>query len=179
MPKRQLAKRPPAPTPPPAIGVDIGGVVIRPARKTGDTSFFTDAFLDTPAVDGAFDGVAALNQALYPGAVQIVSKAGPRTAEKTRLWLKHHRFHDITGVGEDRLHFCRTREDKAPIARRLGLTAFVDDRVDVLEHLGFVPLRVLFRETDALPPSPPPPAALIQAAGWREVLERLNAARAA
>jgi hypothetical protein len=51
-----------------------------------------------------------------------------------------------------RVRFCRERPDKAVIAAELGLTHFVDDRVDVLEHMvGVVTHRYLFG------PQPRPP----------------------
>ncbi|MEV7330303.1 hypothetical protein [Micromonospora sp. NPDC093244] len=47
------------------------------------------------------------------------------------------------------VHFCRTRPDKAPIARRLGLTHVVDDKLEVLGYLDSVPHRYLFRPRPA------------------------------
>lgn len=59
----------------PALGVDIGGVLIRPARDSGDTSFFSAGYLETPMVEGALDAVAQLNREVFPGRVHLVSKA--------------------------------------------------------------------------------------------------------
>ena len=70
------------------------------------------------------------------GRVWLVSKCGPRVEEKTRRWLEHHRFFELTGVAEDHLRFCRERPQKREHALDLGLTHFVDDRRDVLHHLG-------------------------------------------
>lgn len=64
------------------------------------------------------------------------------------------------------------RPDKAPVADRLGLDAFVDDRLDVLTTLGDgVRTRVLF--------GPQPVAVTLSAGvgtalGWREVLAILR-----
>ncbi|MEV0154471.1 hypothetical protein AB0H57_12125 [Micromonospora sp. NPDC050686] len=58
-------------------------------------------------------------------------------------------FHARTGIGPDRLHFCRTRPEKGPIAARLGLTHFVDDRLEVLGYLDTVGHRYLFRPRPA------------------------------
>jgi hypothetical protein len=42
--------------------------------------------------------------------------------------------------------FCRQRHEKAAICRELGLTHFIDDRLEVLSHLlGTVPHLYLFR----------------------------------
>ncbi|GAA4570717.1 hypothetical protein GCM10023176_29910 [Micromonospora coerulea] len=64
---------------------------------------------------------------------------------RTRHWLAHHDFHRRTGIGPERLRFCRTRPEKGPIAARLGLTHFVDDRLEVLGYLDTVGHRYLFR----------------------------------
>jgi hypothetical protein len=42
----------------------------------------------------------------------------------------------------------RTREAKAPVAANLGLTHFVDDRLEVLGYLTTVKHRFLFRPRD-------------------------------
>src|SRR5262245_8869002 len=74
----------------------------------------------------------------------IVSKCGPRTEKKTRLWLAQHKLLDTLGLDAQALHFCRERRDKAPICERLGVTHFVDDRMEVLVHLTSVRHRFLF-----------------------------------
>ncbi|MEU8111959.1 hypothetical protein [Micromonospora sp. NPDC048947] len=125
------------------LGVDIGGVIIEPADDDADTSFFGAHYLRTPAVVGAFDALAALGPAFDE--VHLVSKCGEATERRTREWLAHHDFPARTGVPVERLHFCRTRADKAPIASRLDLTHFVDDKLEVLGYLDSVPHRFLFR----------------------------------
>lgn len=47
-------------------------------------------------------------------------------------WLEHHDTFDRTGIDADRVRFCRRRADKATICAELGLTHFIDDRIDVL-----------------------------------------------
>lgn len=55
---------------------------------------------------------------------------------------------------KDHLRFCLKRPDKALHARQLRLTAMIDDRVDVLQHLeGIVGQRLLFGEQSR--PAPP------------------------
>lgn len=157
-----------------ALGVDVGGVIIWPARERGDTSFFSSGYLETPAVAGALEAVARLNAEVFPGAVHIVSKARSETAHQTLEWFEHHGFHAITGVPPERIHFCENREDKAPIARRLGLTAFVDDRVDVLRYMADVPTRVLFAAEAAWVPDNWRTSGAKLAVGWREALAHLE-----
>ncbi|WP_330440842.1 hypothetical protein OHB44_12430 [Micromonospora sp. NBC_00821] len=129
------------------LGVDIGGVIIEPADDDADTSFFGAHYLRTPAVVGAFDALAALGPAFDE--VHLVSKCGEATERRTREWLAHHDFPARTGIQVERVHFCRTRPDKAPIAGRLGLTHFVDDKLEVLGYLDTVPHRFLFRPRKA------------------------------
>lgn len=127
------------------LGVDVGGVLVDRIRADGsDTSFFSDRFLETPAVAGAFDTLARLGRERFGQRICIVSKCGPRTQEKTRLWLEKHKLLDALGLDARALHFCRERRDKAPICKRLGVTHFIDDRMDVLVHLRSVPHRFLF-----------------------------------
>ena len=128
----------PPPRAEPRLGIDIGRVIIAPVDESGaDTRFIGGTekeALDTPASPGAFDAIAAL-AAAFEGRVWIVSKCGPKVQERSRRWLAHRRFHELTGIPREHLRFCRQRRDKALHARQLRLTHFIDDRVDVLRHL--------------------------------------------
>jgi len=108
------------------IGIDIGGVIIGGAGS--DTSFFTDDFLSTPEVDGAFDTVKRL---AADHEIFFISKAGKTTAEKTVEWLQSRDFFTQVGVPENRLIFCRQRPEKVGIARELKIDLMIDDRLDV------------------------------------------------
>jgi hypothetical protein len=132
-----------------ALGVDIGGVIITHDDDVEDTSFFGESFLRTPPVPDAFESLAALVRDRFGDRVHLVSKCGEETEVRTRRWLAHHDFYAVTGIAADRVHFCRERADKAPIAARLGLTHFVDDRLEVLSFLTTVANRFLFRPTQA------------------------------
>jgi hypothetical protein len=130
------------------LGIDIGRVLITP-EGTGpaDTSFIGGSIEDavaTPPYEGMFDAVTELTQR-FGRRVWLVSKAGPRMQEKTRLWLAHHRFFERTGIASRNLRFCLERPQKADHCRALGITHFIDDRLDVLQHLrGVVEYRYLF-----------------------------------
>jgi hypothetical protein len=152
------------------LGVDVGGVLVdRIAADGSDTSFFSERFLETPAVAGAFDTLLRLRRERFGERICIVSKCGPRTEEKTRLWLGHHGLLDALGLDERALHFCRKRPDKAPICKRLGVTHFIDDRMDVLVHLTSVRYRILFGPQD---PGVNAKGA-VRAETWRDVAGRL------
>ncbi|WP_344533547.1 hypothetical protein [Streptomyces albiaxialis] len=141
---------------PPALGVDVGGVIIGRVAADSDTSFFGPQPLLTPAVEGVMEALAALTADPFAGRVHVISKAGPKIAERTREWLGHHAFFARTGIPEGHLHFVRERADKAPVCARLGVTHFVDDRLDVLARLTTVAHRLLFTGGlgDLAPPDP-------------------------
>ena len=126
------------------LGVDIGGVLIDRINDNTDTSFFGDNYLKTTTVPNAFESVKRLAAARFGDEVHLVSKCGPNIERKSREWLAHHDFHAETGVPPERMHFCRRRQDKAPICKSLGLTHFIDDRLEVLSYLKSVPHLFLF-----------------------------------
>ncbi|MBI1400913.1 hypothetical protein [Hyphomonas sp.] len=152
------------------LGVDFGGVISDRVADNSDTSFFADRFLETPMVDGAFDALLRLSAGPFEGRVHIISKAGPKIQERTRLWMSYHQFTDRTGIPETNVHFCRERPDKAPICKRLAVTHFVDDRVDVLSYLEMVPVKLLFRARidDARSDPAPLPSGIACVIGWAE-----------
>lgn len=127
-----------------ALGVDIGGVIIE-RQGDGDTSFFSENFLATPPVKCAFDTIRLLREKMFGDQIFLVSKCGVRIQEKTREWLQRYNFFEATGVPFDNVHFCLTRPEKAPICEKLRVSAFIDDREDVLSHLISVEQRILFR----------------------------------
>ena len=152
------------------LGVDVGGVLVDRITADGsDTSFFSERFLETPAVADAFETLTRLGRERFGQRVCIISKCGPRTEEKTRLWLAHHGVLDALGLDEQALHFCRKRPDKAPICKRLGVTHFIDDRMDVLVHLTSVRYRILFGPQDAGVNA----NGAVRAASWRDVASKL------
>lgn len=126
------------------LGVDIGGVIIKNQDTDADTSFMSKNFLSTPALEDSFDQLKQLNNGRFKGHVYLVSKCGPSVQSKTKKWLKHHNFHEITGISEEHVHFCIERKEKAEISQKLGLTAFVDDRLEILGYLSHLKELYLF-----------------------------------
>ena len=157
------------------LGIDIGRVLISPDAQgtNGDTSFIGGSIqdaLDTPPYEGMFDVVPALIER-FNGQVWLVSKAGPRVQEKTRLWLSHHRFYERTGIRPDNLRFCRERPQKADHCRELGITHFIDDRPDVLACLhGVVAQRFLFGPQKRLSFAP----GIVHLPSWRDAADRVG-----
>ncbi|MBA3067942.1 MAG: hypothetical protein FP825_05595 [Hyphomonas sp.] len=152
------------------LGVDFGGVISDRVADNSDTSFFAGRFLETPMVDGAMDALFRLVNGPFEGRVHVISKAGPKIQERTRLWMNHHQFTDRTGISEANVHFCRERRDKAPICKRLAVTHFVDDRLDVLGYLETVPVKLLFcaRIGDTRDHPAPLPTGITRVIGWAE-----------
>jgi hypothetical protein len=149
--------------PEPRLGVDIGRVIIE--GDGPDTSFVggsEEEALRAPEIPGAFDALTRL-QLEFDGRIWLVSKCGKRVEARTRLWLTQRRFFEITGISPEHLTFCRTRPEKAPICKSLGITCFVDDRWDVLATMaGIVPHRILFGADRA------PGDDVVPAATWKD-----------
>lgn len=155
------------------IGIDIGKVIIGPlVDGRDDTSFLgrrVEEAVHTPPADGCVEVVRALVERTG-GSVWLVSKCGPSVQRKTLAWLAHQRFHERTGLDPGHVRFCLERRDKALHARELGLTSFVDDRLDVLEHLrGLVGQLVWFGEQRGFAPDWVQPAR-----DWPAVAQRLG-----
>ena len=156
------------------LGVDIGGVIIDRVSDRTDTSFFGENFLLTTAVPDAFEAIAMLAERRFPAGVYLVSKCGRKIEEKTLRWLDHHRFYEQTGVAEAHVRFCRERHEKAGICGELGITHFVDDRLEVLSDLTSVGKRYLFRPSEQelrrfarhLP-------SVTRVGSWKEIVEDL------
>lgn len=85
-------------------------------------------------VPGAFDAIAEL-VAITDGNTWIVSKASSVTQAANRLWLGQTGFYQRTGFPAGNIWFCERRADKAGICRNLSICHFVDDQLEVLNHL--------------------------------------------
>jgi hypothetical protein len=124
------------------IGIDIGNVII--GGGGDDTQFFTDQFLQTPAVAGAKMSIQRLATHDKVEVIHIISKCGVKTEERSIHWLNWNNLLGAT-VRPHNVHFVRKRHLKAPMAQALELDIFIDDRQDVLEHMAdIVPDLILF-----------------------------------
>lgn len=103
------------------LGVDCGHVIFHP--------------LSGKEVEGALASLKRISESNRFDKIYIVSRAGIIN----RLWfpfrLSNLNFWTYTGIPERNLYFCWRNKDKAAICSRLGITHFVDDRLDVLNHL--------------------------------------------
>lgn len=120
------------------LGIDIGGVIISRECDGGDTSFFSNNYLQTPPSDKVFEVLERIVPMFDD--VQIISKCGANIQRKTLEWMNHYDFYNRTGIEKHKFHFCLRRDEKVGIAQFLGVTHYVDDRADILSSMkGIVP----------------------------------------
>lgn len=116
----------------PVLGVDVGGVIIGGRTDTQDT-IFSQSYLKTPGVEDAFESLRELGEYFD---IHLVSKCGLNVQQRTLHWLDYKEFSHITGIPKDKMHFCPTRQGKAPICEKINAKFFVDDRIEVLQYLN-------------------------------------------
>lgn len=163
----------------PFLGIDIGGV-LAPMAGPDSEGFFGPAWLDTPEVPDALEVIARLNSNLFEGRIAIVSKASRTIASRSRNWLHGIDFFTRTGVDPTNVYFVEERPDKAPVCQSLGVTHFIDDRLDVLLHLTSVDHRYLFVGASDATTQPDVPDGSIQlVTSWQEVQTALLGAQPA
>lgn len=116
------------------IGIDIGRVII-----SGDTDienqFFTEQYLEVPAVENAFQSIGSIVEKYKAENVHLVSKCSEKTQVKTLNWLENKDFFHQTNFLRSNLWFCRDRKDKKEICEGNQIKKFIDDRFSVLVHL--------------------------------------------
>jgi hypothetical protein len=157
------------------LGIDVGRVLISPGDESRpDTSFIGGSYDDamrTPPYPGMFEVLPDIVLRFLPH-VWIVSKCGARVQQRTRDWFEHHRFFERTGIDPGHVRFCLERPQKAVLCAELGITHFVDDRVDVLRAMrGLVRERILFGPQRRVPA---PGEGLRHVTGWQELQEVLR-----
>jgi len=125
------------------IGFDIGGVIFERDKK--NISIFSPRYLELLPVPEVFEALSRIVNERFRDDVYLVSKCGEEVRRRTLNWLSHHDFFRHTGINPNHLEFCLEHWEKAKICERLGLTHFVDDRLEVLKDLVTVPYRYLFQ----------------------------------
>ena len=118
-----------------ALGVDIGNVIINNRLNDPEVNKVTEAvYAAFPPSDGVFDALKTLNE-YFEGKVYLVSKCTEWAQTQILLWLKSHDLYAKTGIKEENVHFVRQRHEKDAVCRKLGITHFIDDRLEVLSHM--------------------------------------------
>ena len=105
------------------IGIDIGNVII---GGQGVDTFFSDHYLETPEVDGAWQAVHTLEKAGHE--IHIISKCGPITEEKSMAWLNRATRTIVRTTNETILTIDRTKD---AIPSPLCLIGPTDDSIGV------------------------------------------------
>lgn len=125
------------------FGVDIGNVII---ENRGTTEEYRQKYyLSIPPVSGVFSVLKKLNNT-HPGNVYLISKCKKEAEKHILEWLHAHDFFKETGLAIENIFFVRERKDKVAICKQLGITHFVDDRLEVLSHMiGTVPYLFLYK----------------------------------
>lgn len=121
------------------IGLDIMGVIIPKAVEGGTLK----EFLSCSALPGAIESIEKLVKLYGNDSIFIISRC-PEFAEKAILrWFDEHDFFDKTKFNRENIFFCREQAEKAPIAKRLSLSYFIDDKESVLDFMNdIVPHRI-------------------------------------
>lgn len=114
------------------LAVDIGNVLLDGERCDRE-------------VDGAVKSLRRMADAGLRDRISLVSKCGERMRAVRMRRLREIEFFARTGVREDRVYFCDKRWEKAPISAGLGVTDFVDDKLEVLSYLHKDIRKFLFR----------------------------------
>lgn len=141
------------------LGVDIGKVILD--REENDGGF----------VDGSLVALRRLVDERFGERTHLVSKCGPNMQARILAAFDRGNFYEQTGIARDRVHFCLKRHEKAPICERLGITHFIDDRVEVLNYLTSVRRRIAFRpRLEEMQRHQRRERPFVQAYGWDDVL---------
>lgn len=143
------------------IGIDIGRTIVDTDNP------------DKPPFPEAIRVIRRLVDFYGDKNVFIVSKVTDAQKLRALRWIRRTRFHEETDMREENVEFCLERHEKAPICQRLGVTAFIDDRVDVLSHMrGIVSHRILFRANHASPKDGQMGSGgVIRASSWKQIEE--------
>lgn len=123
------------------IGMDIGGVI----RGDFDQSLSMQEYLSETLLANATNVIKDIIDVFGAKNIFIISRC-PKFAEEVIIkWLDNQNMFKNIGFIRKNVFFCRERTDKALIAKRLKLTYFIDDRVEVLDAMNnIVNNRILF-----------------------------------
>lgn len=160
------------------LGVDIGNVIIehRNIIDTTDETLWNEKYSTVPPADNVFECLKKLNEEKFHGNIFLVSKLKEEHDRRTLAWLKDNHFFEKTGINPENLHFVRERKDKDVVCQKLGITHFIDDRLEVLSHMiETTPNLYLFnpnsKEVEEFKQFLPN---VIVMKNWKEVLEKIK-----
>lgn len=153
------------------LGVDIGG----PIMASPNELFFSDRYLEVPMVRGVLPSLIRL-RSRFAAHIYLISTNIRRRPQALEI-LEKHRILNL--VGRDHVVMCDTDGAKANACRDLGISHFVDDRIEVLELLTTVTRRYLFSIESDAGTSPSLPSNTIRVSSWSAIERDLLPAREA
>lgn len=116
-------------------GIDIGNVIIDSRNLDSKIEKVDEVVYATfPPTEGVFEAIKIINDK-FSGRVYLISKCSEWAKTQIQLWLENHNFYSRTGVSKEKVYFVQERKDKDIICRKLGVTNFVDDRLEVLSYM--------------------------------------------
>lgn len=108
------------------LGIDLGNTIIKNRVPLPD----------------AFRVIRLLIERRFRDRVVIVSRVNEEQEVRARAFVTSKAFVSEVGIPLERVHFCRKRDQKGPICKRLGITHFIDDRPEVM---AFMPESVVHK----------------------------------
>lgn len=118
------------------IGIDIMGVIL-PKSVEGGT---LEEFMACSALPNVVESIKKLVHLYGQRNIFIISRC-PEFAEKVIIqWFETHNFFIETNFSRSNIYFCREQADKAPLAKQLTLSYFIDDKINVLDFMDKIVL---------------------------------------
>ena len=158
------------------LGVDINGPIVERLEPFNLFNLPGDRHYPTRLVDGAVDALQTLRQAF--DTIYVISVCRPRQIKHSRAFLEKHDFYQRSGIRFEDVHYCFGKGSKAPVCAQLGVTHFVDDRLEVLSSLESVPHKFLFdgrkREIERMPRSAEHLSKVQSVETWAQLLPLLS-----
>jgi len=99
-------------------------------------ALYAEMTVTAPPVSGALEHLRTLGVETY-----IISRRRAGSIRYAQEWMAKHRVYDI--IPAERIFFCETKEDKRLICERLGISAYIDDQISILNLLPDTIKRVL------------------------------------
>jgi len=90
-----------------------------------------------PPMAGMLEHLADLEGELY-----LISARRTDSIRFAQDWMQAHRIYDR--IPAERVHFCSESDEKHKFIERLGIEAYLDDKVSVLESLPYWTRKFLF-----------------------------------
>ena len=160
------------------VACDLGGSVIDKVIEGSRAKFLGPDYLLTRVVPQALETLRFLAQETRGEDgkcnVYVVSACETALRKKAGWWLEHRRFSEQTGIPSENVLFCDSRDEKARLYARLGVTHAVDDRIEVLSGVSAVTKKFLFRQDvdESAPPSSLE-AHVHLAENWPDIVRRI------